>query len=282
MPYQAEISRANPTLVMLVLDQSGSMSDAFGGDASGGLRKAQFLADVVNKTLYDLVLRCTRADEIRNYYNVAIVGYGEGVGFAFGGNLAGRDIVPVSELADNPIRVDTRAKKVPDGAGGLVEQQVRFPVWVEAVAANGTPMVAALQQVEQVLAKWFSDPQHKMCFPPTVLHITDGESSDGDPSEMARKIMAVTSTDGNTLLYNCHISSDRAAKVEYPSSAEGLANALAQTLFNVSTVLPEKFIEAGKQVGLPLQPGARGFVFNADANALVQFFDIGTRPANLR
>jgi len=31
-----------------------------------------------------------------------------------------------------------------------------------------------------------------------------------------------------------------------------------------------------------LTEAARGFVFNADVAALVQFFDIGTRPANLR
>ena len=143
-------------------------------------------------------------------------------------------------------------------------------------------MCAALQQVEQVLNKWFADPQHKTCFPPTVLHITDGEPTDGDPTELGRKIAAMGEGDGKVLLYNCHISADRTAKIEYPSSSEGLPNQQAKTLFDFSSVLPEKFKETATQIGIKIEPNARGFVFNADATSLVQFFDIGTRPANLR
>src|SRR3989338_4991999 len=105
MPYQAEISRANPTCFIFVLDQSGSMVDTFGGGETN-LRKADFLADVVNKTLYDLVMRCTKPEEVRNYYHVAILGYGAGVGAAFGGSLAGRDLISISEVADAPVRVE--------------------------------------------------------------------------------------------------------------------------------------------------------------------------------
>ena len=33
MPYTAEISRANPTCFLFLIDQSGSMADPFGGGA---------------------------------------------------------------------------------------------------------------------------------------------------------------------------------------------------------------------------------------------------------
>src|SRR6266849_7384350 len=127
MPYSAQISRNNPTLFVFLLDQSGSMADVFGaGDAR--LRKADTLADVVNRTLHDLVIRCTQ-EEIHNYYDVAILGYGGStelpVGSAFGAD--GQVIKKISEIADHPLRLEDRAKKVPDGAGGLVEQTVRFP-----------------------------------------------------------------------------------------------------------------------------------------------------------
>lgn len=281
MSYTAEISRVNPTCFIFVLDQSGSMADAFGGDG-GVQRKSDFLADVVNRTIYDLVLRCTKPEEVRNYYNVSILGYGSGVGVAFGGALSGREMVSMQELADNPIRVETRTKKVPDGAGGLVEQQVKFPVWVEPYASGGTPMVAALNQVQQILEKWYADPQHKSCFPPTVLHITDGGSTDGDPTEIGRKVMSMAGSDGQVLFYNCHITSDKASKLEYPSSEESLPSQQAKTLFTFSSILPEKFKETASQIGVKLDSNGRGFVFNADTTSLVQFFDIGTRPANLR
>jgi hypothetical protein len=283
MAYVAEISRSNPSALIFLLDQSGSMSDDFGasfGDPQ--IRKADFLADVVNRTLYDLVLRCAKADDVRDYYNIAVIGYGDGVSHSLAGALSGRDFVGISELAKTPLRIETRSKKVPDGAGGLVEQQVKFPVWIDSKAGGATPMCAALKTVSELLSGWINEAQHKAAFPPTILHITDGESTDGDPFEIAKELRSLSTSDGAALLFNCHISGDRAGKVEYPSSSEMLTNEHAKSLFEISSVLPESFVGVGKQIGLNLTSGARGFVFNADATSLVQFFEIGTRPSNMR
>jgi hypothetical protein len=283
MAYSAEISRANPTCFIFVLDQSGSMLDSFGGSSSEvALRKADFLADVVNRTLYDLIMRCTKPEEIRNYYEIAIIGYGDYVGSVLSGPLQAREFVPISELADNPIRVESRAKKVPDGAGDLVEQQIKFPVWVDARASKATPMCSAMAKVKDMLEKWVSDPKHRTSFPPTILHISDGESTDGDPSLFGQQIRSLSTNDGEAIFYNCHLSSERATKIEYPSSSENLPNQYAKMLFEMSTILPAPFRSAAQQIGFSLQENARGFVFNADAVSLAQFFDIGTRPANLR
>jgi hypothetical protein len=142
MPFTAEISRSNPTCFIFLLDQSGSMSEGFG---EGGIRKADFVADVVNRTLHDLVIRCTRMEEIRSYYHISIIGYGASVGPAFSGSLSGRTHVPVGEVADLPARLENRTKKVPDGAGGLVEQQVRFPVWMDPYVERRNPDVRCLR-----------------------------------------------------------------------------------------------------------------------------------------
>lgn len=280
MAYNAEISRANPTCFIFVLDQSGSMADAFGGGGEFNIRKADFLSDVANRTLYNLIIRCTHTEEVRNHYHVAVIGYGGKVGSAFAGSLAGRDMVPISEVADNPARVEARNKKVPDGAGGLVEQRINFPIWIDPQANGGTPMCGALQRVKDILDKWLAE--HRTGFPPTVLHITDGESTDGNPSEVGRSILSLTTSDGNVLVFNCHISSERSAKIEYPTTPDILPNEYARTLFNISSLLPEPLRRAAEQIGLPLKEDSRGFVFNADAASMVQFFDIGTRPAQLR
>lgn len=282
MPYSAEISRSNPTCFVFVLDQSGSMADSFGA-GEGGLRKADFLADVANRTLHDLVIRCTKSDEIRDYFSVSIIGYGAsggGVGAAFVGQLAGRDAAKISEVGEYPARLEDRVKKVPDGAGGLVDQRIRFPIWIEPRAENGTPMCAALQSARVIVERWLTE--HPNGYPPVVLHITDGESTDGDPTAAGRAIADLRSTDGNVLLFNCHISSQRAAKIEYPADPSGLPNEFAKTLFGMSSVVPPETRRAAADLGLSMHEGARGFVFNADAASLVHFFDIGTRPANLR
>ncbi len=257
------------------------MGDRFGGEAQ--LRKAEFLAEVTNKVLQELVIRCAKTEVIRDYFQVAVVGYGvgkNGVASALGGALQGRDFVKISELAENPVRVDTRTKKIPDGAGGLVDTNVRFPVWVDPRNENGTPMCSAIRYAQKLVTEWLSE--HGSCFPPIVLHITDGESGDGDPRPLAKELTSLSSTDGGVLFFNCHVSSSKAPKVIFPSDDSGLPDEPSRVLYESSSVVPSAFSAAAKEHGINLSETTRGFVFNADPVDLVQFFEIGTRPSNLR
>ena len=77
-------------------------------------------------------------------------------------------------------------------------------------------------------------------------------------------------------------SSQRAGSIAYPSDANGLPNEFARALFEMSSIMPAEFRKIASETGLNIVEGSRGFVFNADPTALIQFFDIGTRPANLR
>ncbi len=277
MAYSAEISRGNPTCFIFLLDQSGSMADPFGGES---VRKADFVTDAVNRTLHDLVIRCTKTEEVRHYYDIAVIGYGGKVHSVLGGSLSGRVLAPISELADSPARVERRNKKASDGAGGIVEHQVGFPIWVDPGASGKTPMCKAFELVKSTLEQWIDE--HKTSFPPIVLHLTDGESTDGDPSELAKHIASLATQDGQVLLLNCHVSSQHRSKVEYPDDESGLPDDFAKLLFRMSSPLPEQFRRAGEQIGLRVNEGARGCVFNGDPVAVAQFFEIGTRPANLR
>jgi len=270
--YSAQITRANPTCIVLLIDQSGSMADPLGADQN--IRKADFVADVVNHTLHDLVIRCTKTEEVRNYYYVSVIGYGRSVTSAFGGLLADRMIAPVAEVAEYPLRVENRLKRVPDGTGGIVEMPVRFPVWMHALADGGTPMCQAFGQAKTVIEDWLRE--HPRGFPPTVLHLTDGESGDGDPSALGHEIMSLGTDDGQVLLLNCHLSSRRAAKIEYPTTDAPLSDGFARTLFNISSRLPANFLAAAKQLGVSAEEGSRGFVFNGDPSSVVQFYEIGT------
>ena len=81
MTYTADIARTNPTAFLFVVDQSASMDERL----ESGQTKAEFVADVLNKTLYQLVIRCTRSEGVRNYFDVGVIGYGgKGVYSAFG------------------------------------------------------------------------------------------------------------------------------------------------------------------------------------------------------
>ena len=95
MPYSAEISRDNRTAILFVIDQSGSMDER----PEGGRMKSEFVADVLNKTLYTLVTNCSKADGVRDYFDVGVIGYsGAGVTNGLGGSLASADLHPISAV----------------------------------------------------------------------------------------------------------------------------------------------------------------------------------------
>jgi hypothetical protein len=247
---------------------------------ASGPTKAQALADAINKLLQNLCIKCAKEEGVRDYFHVGVIGYGTQVGPAFAGNLSGRDLVPISEVGGSPARIETRTKKVPDGAGGLVEQEVKFPIWFDAVANGGTPMCAALQEAHRIVQSWLN--AHPNCFPPVVINISDGESTDGDPSSAGGTLRGLASSDGSVLLFNLHLSAQKTRAIEFPNSDSCLPDQYAKTLFEMSSPLTSFMITVAKQQGFNATEGARGFVFNAKLEVAIQFLDIGTRPSNLR
>ncbi|HWG43692.1 MAG TPA: hypothetical protein VN688_12970, partial [Gemmataceae bacterium] len=149
MPYAAEITRTNPTCFIFLVDQSSSMLEPFGGQANK--QKSEGVADAINRLLQNLILKCAKSDGIRDYFFVGVIGYGGRVVSALGGDLAGQTLVPISAIANNPLRVEKRTRKVDDGAGGILEQSFKFPLWFESKATGRTPMCEALKLAKQYL-----------------------------------------------------------------------------------------------------------------------------------
>src|SRR6202521_2453217 len=108
MPYEAELTRANPTCWLFLIDQSSSMAEPFG--AQPEKPKAQGVADGINRLLQNLVLKCAKHDGIRDYFHVGVIGYGGRVAWALGEKLAGQKLVPISAVANNPLRVEERTR----------------------------------------------------------------------------------------------------------------------------------------------------------------------------
>ena len=276
MPYTAEISRSQPTVLLFLVDQSGSMSSPL----STGRSKAKQVADVLNRTLATLITRCTKSEGVRDYFDIGVIGYGSTVGNGFGGPLGGSILSAISAIEASPLRVEERMKKTDDNAGGLVEVSVKFPVWFEAKADNGTPMCRAITLAAEELVGWCD--AHPDSYPPTVLHITDGESTDGDPEDLASQLRQIKTADGEVLLLNLHVSGTSASPVEFPSSVSGLPDPYSQLLFRMSSVLPEHLATFAQAKGFSVNSESRGFMFNADAAQIVDFFDIGTRASQLK
>jgi hypothetical protein len=280
MPYSAEISRVNPSCFMFLIDQSGSMNQPF-GESDTGSSKADELASAINRLLSILVIKCSRDEEIRRYFQVGVIGYGgNGVRPALSGNLSGQPLVWIDDIYRNPARVEDRIRKVSDGAGGLIETTTKFPVWVDAAGNGGTPMCEAFSLAHTTLRNWVD--QYETSFPPVVIHITDGASTDGDPSTIAKAIQELRTSDGNVLLLNLHLSTNRAPTIQFPSTPDRLPDEFARLLFSISSLLPDYMQAEARNMGYSVDDDSRGFVFNAGIEDVISFLTIGTKPSNMR
>ena len=175
--------------------------------------------------------------------------------------------------------MDGLAFKESDGAGGIVEVTRKFPVWLQPTASYGTPMCEALSAASKAIQDWTEE--HPSSYPPMVISVTDGAAGDGNPVPLAEEIMALGTNDGNVLIYNAHLSEMSAMPVQYPSDeSEVPPDEYAVQMFRMSSEFPDPVVDLAASMGLPVTKGSRGYVYNADMIALVQFLDIGTRAAS--
>lgn len=277
MTYTAEISRNNPTAMLFVIDQSASMDEAM----PTGRSKAQFVADVLNRNLMTTVIKCQRDDGVRNYFEIGVIGYGgRGVHPGLKGALAHSVFHPLSEIEAHPLRVEDRRKKVDDGAGGIIEQTAKFPVWFDPTNDGGTPMSAALTMAAHEIAVW-SD-AHKTSYPPTVIHVSDGQWNDSDPADVAATLRQLSTDDGEALLFNLHVDIEEGNSIMFPDSEFVLPDDWSKQLFRMSSVMPPHLVLVARDKGYKVSSESRFFAYQADIQSIVDFFDIGTRAANLR
>ncbi len=284
MPYTADISRSNPGCFLFLIDQSASMAGALGGQP--GLMKMHGAADAVNRILDAISQRCSQGLDVRDYFHIGLLTYttdggNPDVQTALPGTSPKKPFLTISQVVDAATVEDRKVKEL-DGAGGLVEVTRNFPAWLRPEAKQGTPMCGALSVASDALQGWIAD--HPSSYPPMVISVTDGAAGDGDPVPLAEKIMAMETNDGNVLVYNAHLSEMSGTPVQYPSDeSEVPPDAYAVQMFRMSSEFPDPVVDLAAGMGLPVVKGSRGYVYNADMVALVQFLDIGTRAAsNLR
>ena len=278
MPYTQSLSSENPGYIVILIDQSGSMMNSFGG-ATGGT-KAEECAKAVNNVLQIMILSCTKGFDIKNRCDISVLSYGASGNTAknaFNGDLATKLFVTIQDLSENCLKYETVKMKEFDGFAET-EFDEEIPIWIEPVASDGTPMAAAFEMAYDLIDKWTKS--HEASFPPIVINITDGEPDSKDEAKIAALKLTQTGTnDGNTLIINIHISEGSSARVELPSSDSDLPprDDNAKFLFDFSSELPPVMIERAKAKGYNPKVGAKGFVYNADAKTMINLLDIGTK-----
>jgi len=262
-----KLSSKDPGLLMVIADLSGSMNEGFAGQAD--IKKADALADVVNGVVGDFVDRMNVGGQIRPRLDVMLEGYGgSGTGSLFQGALAGKEIVSISELADNPAaEID-----VDDGEGNMIPR----PVWINPAGSGGTPMKAGFSRLRSTVAKWGRKPAGKHLV--LGVHVTDGAFTDADPSpELAELANEVKARGGELLMTNIHLSTSGSPgdAVIFPDEADAdKLDEQGKLLFRMSSPVPPALAEK-----LGTKPGARMMAYNATVEQFARVFEAGSSVA---
>ena len=283
--YTAQITRNTPTAFIFLIDQSVSMrktTTLYGEE----MPMAEAVARIVNHQLNELVLRCIKGSETRDYYDIAIIGYGENVYSGWKGELEGRDFVKPSELKEHPYKKITTKKETRTRKGVKVVE-VEEVQWIEAEATKSwTRVHHAFEKAKGLLDEWMEKHHEKDCYPPTIINITDGEFNGATKEyvlQQANELKSMFTNDGNVILFNIHISANKAVCVTCPASKDEVSfSSLATTMYEMSSLLPMRYSDRIADLRGDGTPNNRytAMSVNADMSTLVQLMDIGT-PTNI-
>lgn len=262
----------SPGCVILLLDESAGMGAVMGEVVSDGKASTKSNAERVATAVNALLKQLSDGPP----FDVALIGYqadaaGQvNVGSRWGGALAGREFVPTSELAAAPLRVETRTRKIPaaGGFGVAREEQVPFPVWYAPTLGSKAPQIAAFDYCRKLLEKWQTEAGPSPGLP-LVVHISSSSSGDGNPQVAVAKLLELATPSGAPLLLQAHLAAHASVVSSlYPSNYVYLTLGSARDLFRRASVLPPHLVEALKDAKVPVNPGARGLIYNAKISDL--------------
>ena len=130
------------------------------------------------------------------------------------------------------------------------------------------------------------DHHEKDCYPPTIIHITDGWFNHATKDEVmqeANELKSMFTNDGNVILFNIHFTSNLDAEpVACPITKDELGgDAYAEALFDMSSLLPERYnVDIARCLNDDRKGRHVAMGMNADATTLIKLMDIGT-PTNI-
>ena len=265
-----------PGCVILLIDESTAMASPVQEEAEltpgqPPRTKGESVATAVNSLIKQLG---SGPD-----FELALVGYqsdpqGKSIAASrWGGPLAGSDFVRVSALADSPMRVEERQRKIPDPASisGFRSEAVPFPIWYAAQPAGIAPQVLAYQYCKDLLSKWAAT-SGETAGPPLLIHIHAAGSGDGNPLRAIEEIRSLALPNGSPQLFQLHLSSAKSLpSTLYPSNRAYLPAGAMRDLFDRSSPLSPGQVQALKESKIPTSPNARGMAHNAKMIDVVRF-----------
>lgn len=288
-------SRQYRGLLIFLLDQSSSMTDqiTMGGQT---YTNGQIATAALNSLIYTIVKNTPndiQTGKKRDYCDVLVLGYGDQVNPLLHDGRSRP--ASIKELAQNPVSYTTVEEERYDSySQKKVKVQEKQPYWITYQANSSyTQMAQALRATYQAVNSWLqADNTRLQSFPPIVINITDGQhNGEGDPAAEAANICRLATSDGNVLLFSCHLTAHARQAIAFPKDTGQIDPMIndpeerlwARKLFNMSSPIPSTMIlKARSSFNIQLDNNARGFLYNASPTELINFLRWGTQPAEQR
>ena len=279
--YQRGITHLNRSAVIIAIDCSLSMQD-WCYLHNTRMRKMDAASLIANFALDELVVRATRGNDIRNYYDIAVIGYsGDGVEVLHGDeNSQLANIKSLFESLPQPTCYNIVQQ---DSNGNKVSVPLTLHEWVEPKACGTSPMYEAMVQIKSMLTDWCDNPHNRDSFPPLVINISDGGCNDADYNDIvdiAKDIKELHTFDGSTLFVNIYLATDEGqnnCSIVFPEEEETIADEQERLLYEMSSTLPEELEHVIYELSRHKCHRARKcFARNASICEVLAFANIGT------
>ncbi len=277
--YEQRITRTHRTAIILAVDCSTSMQESTTIN-NLVMSKAEAIAFAANYLIDELMALATRYDGLRDYYDIAIIGYsGDGIESMLPAD-GFHSITHLATLAPEKRDYTFICK---DATEEDCSTTYSIRPWVDAKATGSTPMFEALTMVANLVEEWCNAPANRQSFPPMVFNISDGEPTDASIDELitiAERIKHSATSDGNTLLFNIHLGNNTAQlPVTFPRDYNYTSECPHQNmLFRMSSLLPESLESVLEEQRTERGP-YRCVAFNASFGELMSILNIGSESA---
>lgn len=206
--YTKPITQQNPSAIIFCLDCSTSMQELVEFNERV-MSKASVVSMITNIMIDELIIRSSRHNRLRHYYDVAVIGYhGSSIENLLGGERI--EFTPITKFDELSPKQRDYCFKQHLSNGDVTYANFITHDWIEPISEGKTPMYEALVEVYRLVDEWCCMHNHRNSFPPIIFHITDGNATDASTAELlsiAEEIKQTHTNDGNTLLVNVHIGS---------------------------------------------------------------------------
>lgn len=224
MPYSVLATAKTPALIIYLLDVSASMTQPMGDK-----RRIDVIVDALTAALRQMVFRSTKGGRLAPRYRIAMLAYSDHVYDIMDGVKTIAEVAQLGVPELSPMRTTDTAK--------------------------------AFEHAEQLLAREMVGLSDGPA--PVVCHMTDGEYTGADPEPVVRRIMEMTTPDGNVLVENIFISDQVLAEpitdpTKWPGILPGsaLVSDYARKLQSLSSPIPESYRQMMQENNYRLTPGA--------------------------